>query len=1043
MKSTAMPGVPEPVAREIGREMEREIELRVLGPVEVGARGRTIRIRSRRSRIMLAMLGVEAGRPVAVDRITEAIWDDDPPSTARGQIQICVSELRRMFEGIGYRHVLVTRPPGYALEVPVGAIDLQRFEDLAGRAWSLSEQGDLVSAAHCLDEASALWRGDALAGLDGRLVSAVRTRLDEKRLAAIEDRIRLNMVLGRHESLVRELTDLVARYPLRERLQAHLMLALYRSGRQAEALERYQRARQVFIDELGIEPGEELRGLQHAILVQDTSLCEPRGVPGWTPRPSAPARAVPRLLLPDVADFTGRHALLDDMRARLRNAASTPGAPPVLVVSGPGGVGKTTTAMRLAHDLAPDYPDGQLYVNLQGCSADPECPTHVLSRFLGALGARERSLSTGVERAEAYRSRLADRRMLIVLDDAADEEQIAPLIPVGAGNAVIVTSRARLGGLPGAEHVDVPTLDTDTAIQMLGRVIGPERVSAEPESAAALARLCGHLPLALRIAAARLASRPHWRLLDLVGRLRSETRILDELVYGELRVRSSIEASCASLDLPARRLLRRLSVLPAPDIGSWVAAPLLDAAPDDAAEVLNQLVDVHLVEATTTAGDGIRYRLHDLVRVYARERFLAEEAPGCRDTVMRRLLGAWLELVGEAHRREYGGDHGVLHGAAVRWALPAQHTDLLLADPTAWWTAERSAMVAVIRLAASAGFHEVCWDLALTSATFFERHTRFDDWWETGTLALQAARAAGDRRGEAAMLYSLGTLDLTLYSLAGARAQLDSALELFRAEGDQRGQALALRNLAVLHRLNGESGEAAAAYERTLTLFRTVGDDVACADVLSGMAQLKLDASDTQAAGMLLAEAKETSDALGCRHVQARVLRRLGDYYLRTDKAEQAEDVFYQVLRITREIADHTGEANALLGLGDARLRQGRLAGTEKALAQARQISQHIGERIVEGRAALTLAELEHVRGKVPQAIPLVESAEEIFARMGVRLWQSRATLALGRLRGQRPRQTDPPPDRVLDRLPVEDPAIRTHPHHDESGLRLVMRPSA
>ncbi|MEU8385005.1 BTAD domain-containing putative transcriptional regulator, partial [Streptosporangium sp. NPDC048865] len=711
------------------------MEYRILGPLEVVVGAQRLDLGAPRQQVVLSCLLLEANRMVTIGRLTDAIYGEDLPSTSRAQVQICISSLRRLFAANGGPDVIATHPQGYTLRVAEGQLDSQNFEVLLGQARQAREAHHLEEAVKHYRDALALWRGPALDGQESRLVQGAIGKLTERRINANEDCVDLELELGRHHELVGELSELVEEHPLRERLRGQLMLALYRSGRQAEALTVYRRARQTMIDELGIEPNESLQQLEYAILTSDESLDPPARQQqnqqqqqqqhhqqqrhGETQEAPPGRRTVPRMLPTDIADFTGRIKLVEAIRRQLTFAAEDRQrlAVPVIAVVGKPGIGKSTMAVHVSHSVAGRYEDGQLFADLHGGESHPVGSGQVLERFLRALGVPGNAIPDGVdERAEMYRGLLAGRKMLIVLDDARSETQVLPLLPGNPEAAVIITSRSRLAGLPGAAHLDVGLFDSRQSVDLLARIAGVERVQAERESAAELADLCGHLPLALRIAGARLAARPHWTIDQLVGRLEDETRRLDELKHGDLGIRASISLTYESVSEDARRLFRRLAILECRHFSGWVAAALLDCHPSDAQDLLDDLADSQLVE-TTDAGYGVhsQYRFHDLIHVFARERLAGEEAIADRNAALERVLGGLLFLTGEAHRREYGGDYVQVHSDAPRWPLPDRLVEKLVMAPLPWYERERLTLVSGIRQAAQAGFVELCWDLAISA----------------------------------------------------------------------------------------------------------------------------------------------------------------------------------------------------------------------------------------------------------------------------------------------------------------------------------------
>jgi tetratricopeptide (TPR) repeat protein len=825
-------------------------------------------------------------------------------------------------------------------------------------------------------------------------VHTAAIRLNELRISANEDRLALELELGRQHELVGELGELVAQYPLRERLRGQLMLALYRSGRTAEALRAYQDARRTMINELGIEPSAVLQRLERAILVSDPALDAPGAVvPKWPAR-----RQVPRLLPTDLADFTGRDEQMRAILAELARADGTaPQAVPVAVIVGKSGVGKTSLAVHASHAVVASFTDGQLYADLHGAS-NPAGPTRVLERFLRALGVSGAQVPDSLdERAEMYRNMLAERKVLVVLDDARDESDVLPLLPGSGSAAVIITSRSRLSGLAGAVHIEVNVFDTDKSLGLLGRIAGGTRVRAQAEDAAAIAEYCGHLPLALRIAGARLAARPHWTVRQLALRLANETGRLDELQHGNMGIRSSLSLIYESTSERARQLFRRLPLLDLPAFSSWLGAALLDVSVDCAEELFDDLVSAQLIEATSTgSGSPSQYRFHDLIRVFARERLAAEESVDERRAAFARVLGTLLFLTEEANRRYYGGAYVGLRNDAELWPLPAHVLEPLIANPLAWYERERVTLALGVRQAAQAGFVESCWSLALNAVTLFEFRCYFDDWQESSEIALEAARRAHDVRGQAAMLYSFGSLYIAQQRFDAARQVFNEAVELFRAADDDQGMALVVRHIAFIDRMSGRLDEATKHYEQALATFRRTEDKIATAYVLHSLAQVRMERDDLCGAMRMLSEALELCRAAHCVRVEAQVLHRMGEYHLLAGALADAIPAFDLALARTREIDDPIGEAYALQGIGVANIRSGDFGAARDALLRAAALADSIGESLAGARALLGLSELALASGDPRNAVIAGKQASDMFRDMGVLLYIVRALDLLG-----------------------------------------------
>lgn len=973
------------------------MECRVLGPVDVIIDGTPVSITSARQEIVLAVLLLEANRVVSVSRLVDALWDEAPPSTAKSQVQISVSALRRALALREYGPLIVTRPPGYLIEVPDEALDLRRFELLASSGMAAAAEQRTFEAARELRCALDLWRGPAAMGVDSRIVQAAATALNEQRLAVLEECIELELQLGRHRNLIGELGGLVAEHPLRERFRAQLMLALYRSSRQAEALEVYRDSREILMRELGLDPGAELQNLQDAILLNDGSLSLP-GDAGRLVSLGRPDTApVPRQLLMAPADLVGRDEMLRQV-CEVLSPADAPGLPKVVIVvlTGSGGAGKTALALHAGHLLKDVYPDGQLFAAFDALGDQPTSPTGLLEQFLRSFGFAA-ALPVSIEdRAAMYRSWLADKRVLIVLDDVVSTDQVTPLLPGNPNCAVIITTRKRLSGLEGARRFEIGALDERSAVDLLARIVGADRVAGEPESARALARLSEWLPLALRIASARLVGRPHWRISQLVRRLEDEKRRLDELDFDGVSIRTTISFSYRNIDDRARLLFRRLGLLGPIDFASWVAAPLLDIYSPQAEELLENLVEARLVEARRTEDGTVRFHMHDLVRICAVEQLVKSESATGRAAVAHRLLGCWLSLVTESHRREFGG---ILHGTADRWSLDRESTDALLRDPIAWFKSERTGLVAAILQAAALGLDELCWDLAVSSGAFFQATSYTYDWQRTHEAALACVRDAGNRRGEAAVLYSLGTLAMLSRPDRAAR-DFTVPLGMFEDLGDVQGRALTLGGLAFAEHLSGHHDTALQQYQNALEDFRQIGDPIGEADMLTAIAQIHMDREQHDVAAELLNGALAIGQEQAARRVVAQAEYAIGQLYLRRGRLQQAEDTFSSALLTMRGASnDPVIQAYALAGLGITRCRQGRFAVAEADLSAALETARGSGDLLVRGQVLLGMAELDIARDQTGSAMARLVEALAVQSDIGsLPLLGARALLMIGRV---------------------------------------------
>jgi DNA-binding SARP family transcriptional activator len=979
---------------------ENVLALRLLGPLELSIDREEREIGGARQRVVLATLALNANRVTPIDQLIDAVWDSEPPTTARAQIQICISGLRRVLAGPGDSARIRTRSPGYLLEIAESDLDTTQFACLVASARAHVDADRMSEALAALRSALSLWRGPAMAGLDSEVLRRSATQLEDDRQAAIMERVRLDLALGRHEEIVGELFALVKAYPLRERFHEFLMLALYRSGRQAEALEVCRRARTVLMEELGIEPGQGMRRLEAAILNRDPALdIESTGRNTGARAATAIAEAhpaVPRRLPASIADFTGRQDQLAEIRQALADTddGEVRYGTRIVAISGKGGVGKSTLALRVAHELRDVYVDGHLYGDLESPQG-LDRSRGVLVRFLRALGIDGNAIPDDEEeRADLYRSTMANKRVLVVLDGANSEDEIVPLLPAGTGCAVIVTSRVPLSGLPGAHLVDIEVFDVDRSLEMLRKIIGGERVAAEQDSAVELVTLCGGLPLAIRIAGARLASRPHWRIDVLVARLRNSVHRLDELTYRGLVLRSNIDLSYRTLSPTARRLFRLFALTTTHDFPAWTAAPLLDIDPFDAFEVVERLVEAQLLDTVQYPGENLRYRFHDLIRVFATERLHEEEPDDERVLAVERLLGAWLARAEHAHRKEYGGDHTIVHSAAPRWSGAAELEDIDdMGDHVEWLESERRSLVTAVHLAADHGMTDLCWDIALTSVTLFEIKGHFDDWRETAQRALAATEEAGDRRGRAAMLYALGAMHLVHTRLADAERCYSAALATFEDEGDEHGCALVLRSAAMVDRLRSRDKDMLAKFEAALEKMRAVGDPVGEAHVLQNLAKVSIDKGDLDRAHDMLETALDRFRGVGYLRGEAQALSRFAELHLLNNQVENAHQALNQVLLIVRDLGDRIGEAHALYLLGVVRQRTGRLDNAETTLQHALSLAQQVGEHVVAGMVHYALGEIALARGQGAAGADHVDAAYTLFTELGSTVWQAKSLI--------------------------------------------------
>jgi tetratricopeptide (TPR) repeat protein len=650
--------------------------------------------------------------------------------------------------------------------------------------------------------------------------------------------------------------------------------------------------------------------------------------------------------------------------------------------------------VQVAHRLAGSFPDGQFYVNLRGTHADPVDPTRALARFLRALGMDESALPEGLdERAEIYRQRIAGRRCLVVLDNAGSEEQVRPLLPGAPTCAVLITSRHRLAGLEGTHHLDLDVFEPDQATELMARIAGSDRVAAEVGGAADVARLCGYLPLAVRIASARLAARPHWRVAQLVQRLGDERRRLDELAAGDLDVRTSIGLSYDGLDDDSRRAFRLLGLYEVPDFTAWVVAALMDITDERAGDLVDDLVTAHLVEVVGTDPTGhIRYRCHDLVRLYARERAVDEETEGERRSALRRVFGAWLALAESADDRMPAAEYARIPGAAPRWRLDDHGAGSPPVGPMAWFEAERIALVSAVTQACSLEFDELAWELAGAALTFFDRRSFLDDWDRTHTLALECCRRTRNAKGRAVMARNLAHLG-EVRGRSRLLPHADDAIEMSREIGNRQLEADARIVWGALHR-HVDPAAARASIEKGLSLARTEGHVPAALLAQVWLGQIHREAGDHEAAARSAELCLESARRHDLPSYEVLALRLIGMSRREQGNFQESEDAFTRALPIVRGIGDRTMEARMLTTLGELYVRWGR-AEARPILEQSLELA---AGRDDFGRALAhrILGELDLSEQRYDDAVVHLRPALEYYQQMEYTYGEAMTLHALG-----------------------------------------------
>ena len=909
----------------------------LLGSLQVRVDGAAVAVPAARQRALLAVLAVRAGELVPTDELAEIVWDGKPPDRAAATIRNYVKRLRFRLGSAGRQ--IVTCRPGYRLEVAEDELDLRLLTRLWRDGGVAVRGGDWAAAFGGLGQALGLWRGVpfADAGCE-RLQREQVPPLSELRLQAAEWRAEAGLALGRHAELVGELAGWCAAEPLRERFAVLRMLALYRSGRQADALAAFQQARRMLVDELGVEPGEELRRLHQQVLARDPALAVPAE---WDAAAAAggldAARVVPRQLPAAVARFAGRSGELGVLAGLAEEVASGAGGTVVIsAIGGMAGVGKTALAVLFTHRVAGLFPDGQLYVDLRGFgpSGDPVPPARVVREFLGALGVAPRAVPADVDaQAGLYRSVLAGKRVLVVLDNARDAAQVRPLLPGSAGCLVVVTSRSQLAGLAaveGARLLPLGLLTEQEARELLAGRLGAGRVEAEAEAVTELIRLCARLPLALAITAARAAARPEHPLEALAAELRAAGGPLDALDAGEptASVRAVFSWSYRQLSPAAARLFRLLGIHPGPDISAPAAASLAGVEPAQARHLLAELARAHLV-AEHAIG---RYAFHDLLRAYAAEQARALDGDAARRAAVGRALDHYLHTA---------------HAAAV--LVNPSHTSLRIAPPEpgvtsehlvgqrqalAWFEAEHHVLLAAA-LAAGTGFERHAWQLPLAIGDYLDAGGHWHELAAVARNGLDAATRLGEVGGQAAAHRVLAGAHAQLARYDLAHAHLADSLELYRRLGDQAGQAIVHRTVAWVSDLQERYAETLGHCERALVLFQAVGDQVEQARTLATIGWCHAHLGGHREAREFCQRALALLRERGHRLYQAGIWDTLGYVEHQSGDHVAAVACYERALAMFRDFGDRYCQATVLAHLGDTRHAAGQSQEARRAWQEA------------------------------------------------------------------------------------------------------------
>ncbi|SEU30163.1 AfsR/SARP family transcriptional regulator [Nonomuraea wenchangensis] len=940
---------------------------RLLGPVVLEAGAGRVTFTGKQGALLTVLL-LHAGQVVSTPRLAETVWDPPMPSAPAARVRMLVSEVRRACAAVG-ADVIETRRPGYLLSPGAGGIDLTLFRSQVALAREAAAAGRHAEALAHYERALSWWRGAPLDGVTGSFAEARAERLHGLKLDALEERQEVLLTLDRYGDVVSEVSALADEAPLRERLHGQLMRALYESGRRTEALEVYRRLRRRMVDELGLEPTYELRRLQSRILRSDPPPVSagdgagPPGPDGGGPQAGAPAAARPAVVLPvpcqlpaPPPSFTNRDHELEELDDLRRPGTDGVG---VAAISGPGGIGKTWLALHWAHARRDRYPDGQLYVNLRGFdeAEEPVPPGTVLRQFLGALGMPDAVIPTGQEaQAALYRSLLADRRLLVVLDNARDSAQVTSLIPGSPGCTVLVTSRNPLTALHtthSARLLKVGAFSEEESRRMLRRHLGADRMAADPGAVAALVEHSGGLPLALGVLTSRAATDPGFPLAALTQELRDPATRLDALETGDLGagLRAVFRSSYAALDATSARLFLLLGSAPGPDVGLAAAAVLAGLPMSATRTLLSALEAAGLVRRLTPA----RYWMHDLVRLYAAERAALDLPARELGQALSRLVETQAATACAAdrllspHRLAVPSSPAPLRGVSPPGAVPFADAAAALA----WFEAELPGLTATQLLAEELGLDQACWRLAWGLTTFLLRRYLTRERLGVWTVALAAARRIGDLRVLALCHWQAGYAYAHIGAdrLGEGLENLNRALELFEQAGDRSGQAQVHHTVAWVWSVRGQPERGLEHARAALRIQHDAGDLVWEANALSALGWIHLQLGEHETARELCEQAltlfRHHHDESG----EAATLDTLGGLALRQGAHERALDLYEQCLAVRAGNGNAFQAADTLVGLGDTHHALGQTERAHAAWSEALALyeSQHrrdLAERV-------------------------------------------------------------------------------------------------
>ncbi|MFC8247828.1 AfsR/SARP family transcriptional regulator [Streptomyces chartreusis] len=926
--------------------MGEQLRFTVLGPVRAWRGPDEVDLGPPKQRAVLAMLLLGEGAQVSVETLVDAVWGTGSPGSAVSSLRTYVYRLRQLLGPLA----IVSVGDGYQMSICPDSCDLTAFRDLVARADRARRDDDSNTAARYLNEALAQWQGTALAGIRGEYAQAQRNWLERLRLSALEAAFAVRLDLGEHTDIARELAALVAEHPLDERFREMLMLALYRSGRQAEALMTYSEARSLLADEMGIDPGPELRNIYERILRADVTLTTPPAPTHPHTLQPVPRQPPPAQLPVDLPAFVGRAAQLAQVDLMLDGDDGIPAHVGVGVITGMAGVGKSTFAVHWAHRVAPCFPDGQLYIDLRGFDPAglPVSPDRALRTVLESFGCDPMSLPQDADALAAwYRTRLAGRQVLLLLDNARDAQQVRPLLPANPGCMVIVTSRNRLSGLiatDGARLVHLNALTVAEAREFLARRLGASRVAAEPAAVDEIIEHCARLPLALSIAAARALARSAFPLATLANELGDGQSRLNTLSNCDAAadVRAVFSWSYHALTPAAARLFRLIALHPGPDASLAAVGSLAGLTLPHTRQLLSELTEAHLADEPAPG----RYAMHDLLRAYADELARATDAPHEQHAARLRVLDHYLHSAIRAGRAYSPDRH------AIALSAPSQGVQAEEFPPgpersgpaASWFDTERAVVIEAIRAAAAHGFATHTWQLAWSVAHHLDRKAQWHDLEATQHMAMEAAERLEDPCAQAHVHLSLARAAACLGRIEEARIRMERAVELFAAAGEITACADSHRQLSWVAEQQGDLEGALFHAQQSLARHRAADSPasrtaaalnaVGWCHILLGQHQQALDhCQEAQAIPELhhrpyLAADVWDSIALAQHH--------LGRH---TDAVASYE----QALALFRKIGVAHAEADTLRRLGDTHLSSGRIEQARAAWTQALALLERLG----------------------------------------------------------------------------------------------------